>query len=115
MCYRVHSRQPEAQPADATPPLESTPPLRLRPRWAAAAAAALAAGLAAAAWLAPPAQPVAQAQQAEPGIVVTPVTFQRSVPAGPVIEQTATTQDDGVPAPGNDVARASMDGCHHGL
>lgn len=109
MCIRIHQEQAEPRDAGATPPLR--PLQRPRSRWAIAGAAALVAGLAAAAMVAPP--PSARITQSDP----VPVrATQASVPAGGVVEQTATTVDDDVPsAPATNSTRGALGHCDHGM
>lgn len=112
MCHWIGQEQAEPRGAGATPPLHPSDPQRLRARWAGAGAAVLLAGLAAA-MVAP--SPVQAPVAPEPAAAaVAPVALRSAVPAGDVVEQTATTLDDGVPTR-TDPVRAQLGHCEHGM
>ena len=110
MCYLVRQQQAGAEHGSTLPPGVVD---RIRPRWVGAAAAALVGGLALAAFVAPPSTP--PQQEAKPG-TVAPVAARTmgAAPTTPVLEQTSTSLDDGVPA-ASDVAKSGAGNCHHGL
>ena len=87
-----------------------------RPRFVGAVAVALLALVAAAATLLSTSTPAVSREQVATVMPVTPVVARVNAPAGAVIEQTATTLDDGVPSSqrGHDSARAAGH-CDHGL
>jgi hypothetical protein len=114
MCYRVH--EPERRPDHVTQvPVPPERPSFIRPRVVGAAAAALVALAATAAMLLPASTPAVPSDQAAAATTVSKLDTPDR--AGPVIEQTATTMDDGVPSAGTDVAtvRSSPGHCEHGL
>jgi hypothetical protein len=115
MCYRV--REPERKLDNVTQ--VPVPPQRqsfLRPRVVGAVAAALVALVATAALLLPAPTPAVSSEKAA-AATTTVSRVDKADRSGPVIEQTATTMDDGVPSAGTDVAtvRSSAGHCDHGL
>ena len=85
----------------------------IRPRVVGAVAVALVALIAAAALLLPMSTPAVSSEQ---GAAVTTVAARVNEPAGSIIEQTASTLDDGVPSSegAHDTMRAGRH-CDHGL
>lgn len=120
MCHRILQEHAEPRRAAGARPVEPPGLRRPRSRWIGAGAAALVAGLAAAAVIAP--TPHARIVEAEAVPVAAlpvapePVSMNLTVPSTGVIEQTATTMDDGVPsAPATTTARSELGHCEHGL
>jgi hypothetical protein len=115
MCYRVF-REPDRKLDHVTQlPLPPERQTFLRPRIVGAVAAALVALVATAAMLLPSSTPAVSSEQA--GAAATTVSrLDADARSGPVVEQTATTMDDGVPS-ATDVAtvRSSAGHCDHGL
>lgn len=111
MCYLVRQHPSAAEaPAGATPPKESS---GLRPRWVAAAGAALVGTLAFAALLTPAPRPAGV--DAREAAAIPPVASKAHLlPVSTGGGQSSLPADDGVPG-GQETAKASLGGCHHGL
>jgi hypothetical protein len=110
MCYLVRQQQAGAEHGSALPPGSGN---SIRPRWVGAATAALVGGLALAALVAPTS--MAPQLEAKPA-TAAPVAARAmgAAPTIPVLEQTSTSLDDGVPGAA-EVAKSGAGNCHHGL
>ena len=107
MCYLIRQAQSEAERGGTAPVSGLTPPRR---RWAGAIAATMVGGLAVAALVGPPS--TAPLSAADPAAAVPVMARTAPAPAGPIVEQSSGTVDDGVPA---DAVKAGGRECSHSL